>query len=151
MRTSTSICEETGLMIYIGEILYATSSSQSGREDGLAWTREAVDISEETLHKSSVLNMDRSTEKICKQCLSTGLENWRVMVGKLVEREREAKEARKGKSSWLGFGSGGSSAGDGEGKGRWESEEMVVMERVARANASLFGEVNGGESGYLKV
>lgn len=145
LRTSDSICEEAGLMTYIGEILYASATNQAGREHGLAWTREAVDISEETLHKS---NLEKSTEIICRQCLDTGLSNWKTMVAKLAEKEKLAKEANKGKSSWLGFGGGGAKE---EGVGRWESEEILVKDRMRRAQSLLHGEVKVAESGYLKV
>lgn len=59
-------CEEAALRLHIGEILYASAESatstsswifssasakqQHAREEGIAWTREAVDIAEEQLH-----------------------------------------------------------------------------------------------------
>lgn len=53
LRDAKERCEEAGLNLYIGEIIYARNKSNStkGHEDGLAWTREGVDLAEEQLHK----------------------------------------------------------------------------------------------------
>jgi hypothetical protein len=124
-RTPKERCEEAGIMTYVGEILYASKQSKTSREDGLAWTREAVDIAEEELRRKGV---DKEGKKTCKQCLEVGLGNWMTMVTKLA---REEKESKAGKSSgWLGFG--GETQQDV--KGRWESEEQVIEERMRRAN-----------------
>jgi hypothetical protein len=112
-------------MTYVGEILYASKQSKTSREDGLAWTREAVDIAEEELRRKGI---DKEGKETCKQCLEVGLGNWMTMVAKLA---REEKESKIGKSSgWLGFG--GETQQDV--KGRWESEEQVIQERMRRAN-----------------
>ena len=124
-RTPKERCEEAGVMTYVGEILYASKQSKTSREDGLAWTREAVDIAEEELRRKGI---DKEGKETCKQCLEVGLGNWMTMVAKLA---REEKESKIGKSSgWLGFG--GETQQDV--KGRWESEEQVIQERMRRAN-----------------
>lgn len=139
-------------MTYIGEILYASQSSTSagngGKEDGLAWTREAVDIAEEEFKslegagsRGFTLGVDGDGEVSgdvraktrCLQCLRSGLSNWGVMVAKMAENEREAKrerEAKGGAGSWWG----GSKE---EVVGRWESEEKVVKERIWRLRECL--------------
>lgn len=138
VRDAKELCEEAGLNLYIGEIIYASASpsSKSSREDGLAWTREAVDLAEEQLHKLNHSdNADEAAKKTCSDCLSSGLENWQTMVARLAreERERGAKESVKAKAT------GGWLAGLwGEGKtettgGRWTAEENVVKERTRRA------------------
>ncbi|EKD12004.1 hypothetical protein MBM_09867 [Drepanopeziza brunnea f. sp. 'multigermtubi' MB_m1] len=138
-RTPKERCEEAGVMTYIGEILYASKASKTSREDGLAWTREAVDLAEEELREKSV---DGDARRICKECLETGLGNWMAMVSKLAREEEEGKKTEKRKKSasgWLGLGGG-------EGKdtaGRWESEEKVVVERLRRAKDILDAETVG--------
>ncbi|KZF19291.1 hypothetical protein L228DRAFT_251413 [Xylona heveae TC161] len=121
-RDSGEICEEAGLMANIGEILFATASSN----DGLAWTRDAVDIAEAHLvdHETSADGRAR-----CSECLDVGLENWRKMVRKLVREEQAQKKqgTPSGIRSWFG----GSSAQSTE--GRWAAEEKVVDRRMQRA------------------
>jgi hypothetical protein len=174
-RDAKERCEEAALMTYIGEILYATASTASpanGREEGLAWTREAVDIAEEELRGRGIGDGDaraKEARATCRQCLETGLGNWGKMVARLAREERErrksAEEARVAKGAaraggWLGFGGGSADAGigmGGDGKehepkpmGRWEAEELVVQERMRRARDVLgSGGVVRGESGLL--
>jgi hypothetical protein len=130
VRDGKELCEEAALNLYIGEIIYASK----GREDGLAWTREAVDLSEEQLHKLGPSDVE--AKKTCKECLSSGLDNWAKMVSRLAreEREKETQSAPStGSGSWFGFW--------GEGKqetaGRWAAEENVVKERMKRAQELL--------------
>ncbi|RDL35901.1 uncharacterized protein BP5553_06513 [Venustampulla echinocandica] len=129
-RTPKERCEEAGIMGNIGEILYASKKSNRSKEEGLAWTREAVDIAEEQLTSAP---LDKEAKTACKQCLGAAIENWDKMVARLAKEEKEAK-AQGGKvGGWLGFG--------GEEQkdviGRWESEENVVRERIIRANELL--------------
>lgn len=119
-------------MTYIGEILYASNSSKTSKEDGLAWTREAVDIAEEQLRKRGV---DKEGKRTCAQCLEVGMGNWATMVQQLVEAEKEGKKTAKSEG-WLGFGGKGV-VSEEEVKGRWESEEVVVEERLRRAREVL--------------
>ena len=126
MRTPSERCEEAGIMANVGEILYAAKTSASSKEDGLAWTREAVDIAEEQLTRA---RLDTEGARACKQCLGVAIANWDTMVAKLAKDEREAKKEGVKVGGWLGFG--------GEVQkdviGRWESEEGVVRERRRRA------------------
>lgn len=65
-RTPLAVCAEAGTMVYIGEILFASSiTGSSPQEDvvskdptssqsaGLSWTRDAVDLAESTLRSIS--------------------------------------------------------------------------------------------------
>jgi len=135
-------------MTYIGEILYASNKSTVGREEGLAWTREAVDIADEEL-RSKAINNDKEARKTCKACLETGLGNWDKMVSKLAREERERKIKAPAKvNTWLGFG------GEipAESVGRWESEELVVQERAKRARDILTTPMkSGGVFGGLSI
>ncbi|TGJ84676.1 hypothetical protein E0Z10_g4119 [Xylaria hypoxylon] len=130
VRDAKERCEEAALNLYIGEIIYAGR----GREDGLAWTREAVDLAEEQLHK--LTPSDTDAKQTCKECLSSGLENWAKMAARLAREERE-KEAQNTPTTGTWFGLWG---GDGRREttaGRWAAEEAVVKERTRRAQEAL--------------
>ncbi|KAI1433283.1 hypothetical protein GGR50DRAFT_696285 [Xylaria sp. CBS 124048] len=129
VRDAKERCEEAALNLYIGEIIYASK----GREDGLAWTREAVDLAEEQLHKLS--KTEPEAKKTCKECLSTGLENWAKMVSRLAREEKEKEEANPAGSRSAWFGLWGDSRQ--ETPGRWAAEENVVKERTRRAQEIL--------------
>lgn len=179
-RDAKERCEEAALMAYIGEILYATApnsslssgNSPSGQEEGLAWTREAVDIAEEELRGRGIADAAAGRAKeakvTCRQCLETGLGNWGKMVGRLAREERErkmkldetAQRAAKS-SSWFGLGIMGArmshDAKEQQQKeneptplGRWEAEELVVQERMRRARDVLgSGAMVRGDSGLF--
>jgi len=138
-RDAKERCEEAALNLYIGEIIYANK----GREDGLAWTREAVDLAEEQLHKLGPGSANGDAKKTCRECLSSGLENWAKMVSRLAreERKREEEAQKKGTTTtttssagnWFGFWG----QGEREAPGRWAAEENVVKERTRRAQEVL--------------
>lgn len=111
-------CTEAELMLYIGEILFATSSAKTP-EDGLGWTKRAIALAQEAAERKTLSSGQKA---VCKSCLTAGVSNWGLMVGKLLkeEREREALPNAPGWASWLGFG--GSKSGDGLGETRWERE-----------------------------
>ncbi|KAG6033308.1 hypothetical protein E4U41_006942 [Claviceps citrina] len=125
-------CQEASLNLYIGEILYATSS----KDEGLAWTRDGVDLAEEQLRALGAASKDKETKRVCRECLSTGLDNWSVMVSRLARQEAAREEAALSGSVgpasgmfsfWTGF-----SPGAEPGRGRWAAEEAVVQERTRR-------------------
>ncbi len=121
-RTSSELCEEAGVMAYIGEVLFASAS----HNEGLSWTREAVDLAEE---RFADVTTDKDGRIRCQECLDIGLENWKRMVMKLASTERKEKEGRK--SGWLERGA--KQTGDG----RWVQEEKVVEDRMRRAREIL--------------
>ncbi|CAG8884842.1 unnamed protein product [Penicillium salamii] len=134
-RTAASACEEAGLMTYIGEILYASST----KESGLAWTRDAVDMAESTMVELGN-SSDRAARTRCAQCLKVGLENWKTMVSSLVTRaykeEQESKE--QAKSAWYG-GERHAQAKSLE-RRRWEAENTILEDRIRRLFPLLEGE-----------
>lgn len=142
-RTPAAVCEEAGLMTYIGEILFASpstpsqkssffSSSQNTRQaraqqSGLSWTRDAVDLAEKTLQgvlDKSVTQLDaHEAKKRCSECLEVGMGNWAKMVDRMVKVEQE-EHARRSKSQ----GKSGLWATEA-GESRWEVERRVVDEK----------------------
>jgi hypothetical protein len=132
-RDAKELCEEAGVMAYIGEILFASNSANP--EDGLAWTREAVDVAEEQLRRISTtkeatsknITLNSAAKMTCTQCLEVGLSNWNTMVSRMA-REEKAANVNKKAGGWLGF-----SNKDEDKIGRWESEEAVIKERMRRA------------------
>ncbi|KAK4447494.1 hypothetical protein QBC34DRAFT_409535 [Podospora aff. communis PSN243] len=134
VRDSKELCEEAAISLHIGEILYA--SQQSSREEGLGWTREGVDIAEEQLHKLGSSKNDLPARTTCRECLSTGLENWSVMVARLAKEEaakKEAAVAQPKKSSWFGLWG----KQEEENLTRWVAEAKVIEERRRRSQKLL--------------
>ncbi|KAE8378559.1 hypothetical protein BDV26DRAFT_187624 [Aspergillus bertholletiae] len=136
LRTATSACEEAGLMTYIGEIIYASSS----KEQGLAWTRDAVDTAEATM-----LELGESEDHIprhrCAECLRVGLENWKTMVSRLVTKAKkeEQESIQKSGGSWFGGGQKQIEAKSVERK-RWEAENLILDDRIRRLWPKIDGE-----------
>ncbi|KKZ60588.1 hypothetical protein EMCG_04765 [[Emmonsia] crescens] len=156
VRSLYTTCEEAGLMVYIGEIIFASSS----QERGLAWTRDAVDLAEATIlqlngeegeeqsskSKSAVmttnsggssLSMNHSdAHQRCRECVKAGLDNWKQMVRQLVVKaENEELEsldrAEKG-SRWLWSGRDRNKVKEKEmARRRWEAEELIVKDRAS--------------------
>lgn len=125
-------CDEAALQLHIGEILYASAragsagssstwvpsfgshqrQAQQAREQGIAWTREAVDMAEEQLHAlqneekdqaraAGLLGVDAdhtttaavaTSRATCRECLVAGLDNWTAMVAQLA-RDEERRQA----------------------------------------------------------
>jgi hypothetical protein len=115
-RSSVSTCSEAGTMVHIGEVLFASSALDSdpsiplgaSESSGLAWTRSAVSLAENTLLSLSasptspgpitgpreVQNHPREPRAViseakerCAECLTAGMENWAKMVAKLQRIE----------------------------------------------------------------
>ncbi|CCC07686.1 hypothetical protein SMACR_01253 [Sordaria macrospora] len=158
LRDAKERCEEAALSLHIGEIMYTAKSNTSGaahhREEGLGWTREAVDIAEEQLRGLSNKSSAMSARLTCRECLAAGLENWTMMVSRLAREEKARKEELEKnpdllnpkKTSWWSFW------GQGEHKqedlNRWAAEEKVIAERQRRA-ADLLEELPTGNRGFL--
>jgi hypothetical protein len=142
VRDPQDLCQEAALSLHIGEIMY--TSSPASREEGLGWTREAVDLAEEQLHKLPQRAHDRadSARSTCRECLATGLGNWATMVAKLAKEEKarkEASSAQQGASRWFGslWGECGAGVVKAEDTDRWAAEEKVIEERQRRARDLL--------------
>ena len=128
VRTSASTCEEAALMTYIGEIFYASSS----KENGLAWTRDAVDMAETALEGLDGQDMYSADTERCIQCLKVGLDNWKTMVRQLVilSEKEELESIESIKTSWYG-GEKRAQVKSLQRK-RWQAEEMIVEDRASR-------------------
>ncbi|KAL2136015.1 hypothetical protein VTI74DRAFT_5902 [Chaetomium olivicolor] len=148
VRDPQNLCQEAALSLHIGEIMYITSPAS--REEGLGWTREAVDVAEEQLHllpaptSTSPLRDERpaaAARATCRECLATGLGNWRTMVRKLAEEEEEKRKENNARGKgWFGglWGEGMAKLEEDESvKNRWAAEEKVIEERQRRAKELL--------------
>lgn len=98
-------CEESEVMLYVGEILFATSSTPS--QEGIGWTRSAIDIAEKQLNEAAKggNRPDRTTQdkqRKCKECLVTGVSNLEAMLLRLDESL--ASEPTMQKRGWFGHG-----------------------------------------------
>ena len=114
-------CEQTGIMTYIGEILYATSS----KAEGLSWTRDAVDGAEAVLYAMKEQGTEQGKEK-CEECLETGLLNWQKMASRLASQQ----DGKSQKSSWF------SKSKETE-QDRWQREQEQIEERIERMKPLL--------------
>ncbi|KKY21318.1 putative mfs maltose permease [Phaeomoniella chlamydospora] len=126
-------CEQTGIMAYIGEILYATSS----KEEGLSWTRDAVDGAEQVLSAMQGQASQAGKEK-CEECLETGLLNWQEMASSLAALEYTSGQ-KEPKSSWFGVWKKREHDED-----RWAREQEQIQLRIERTKPFLkerFGQV----------
>lgn len=85
-------------MNYIGEILFATSTSASQRATGLSWMREAVQAAVEGEKNES---FSKDVKKKCLECEEVGLENWAKMVKHLVKESEERKTVGSGWKGWI--------------------------------------------------
>ena len=126
--TATSACDEAGLMTYIGEIIFASSS----KESGLAWTRDAVDMAETSILELGTTEETRIPRERCADCLRIGLNNWKTMVSRLVvQAEKEELEAiEKAKTTWYG-GKKQVQTKSLERK-RWEAERIILDDRARK-------------------
>lgn len=123
-HTLREACEEVGLMTYIGEILYATSS----KEKGLAWTRDAVDAAEAVMWMMKEEDKEDGHER-CQECLETGLSNWKKMVRTMAkEAERANYENPKKTTGWLNFGQ----KEIVDDPRRWEEEQTQIELRIQK-------------------
>ncbi|KAK3366839.1 hypothetical protein B0T24DRAFT_633755 [Lasiosphaeria ovina] len=136
IRDAKELCEEAALSLHIGEIMY-TAPNGTSREEGLSWTREAVDVAEEQLHKLTSSAADKPAFRTCRDCLSSGLQNWSTMVAQLARDEAaktEVAKAKKSSSAWLSLWGSETKKED---TSRWAAEEKVIQERERRAKDLL--------------
>jgi hypothetical protein len=101
LRTPGETCQEAALIAYIGEILFASSKAQ--HDQGLAWTKDAVQLAEEGIKDFRV---SKEAKSKCVECLGVGVGNWRTMVDKIREEDDGAAnigEKDKSWTSWIGM------------------------------------------------
>ncbi|KAJ5648775.1 hypothetical protein N7490_005147 [Penicillium lividum] len=133
-RTASSPCDEAGLMAYIGEIIYASSS----HDQGLAWTRDAVEMAESTM--LSLSSDEKAARAQCAQCLKVGLENWKTMVSALVRhsQKEERESLERAPKAW--YGGARDAKKKAEVSRRWKAEEAVLEDRIRKIFPLLVGE-----------
>ncbi len=141
-RDALEMCQEAALLLHIGEIVYTAKSSS--REEGLAWTREAVDMAEEQMRSLGVAGSnpaDRAARAACRDCLGTGIDNWTTMVSRLARDEKAKRDAAAATTATNGGGSWFALWGDGRQNGqnsrRWAAEEKVIEDRTRRVRELL--------------
>ncbi|PFH59813.1 hypothetical protein XA68_11861 [Ophiocordyceps unilateralis] len=144
-RNSLERCQEAALHLYIGEILYATSS----RVQGLAWTRDAVDLAEEQLQDRNPANMGKEEKTRCRECLAVGLRNWSTIVAQLVQAEKAAKKKSGVESRMIPFWHEAQETP--EAGSRWKSEQAVVKERAERARVLLVDDISPQSEGLVSL
>ncbi|EME87112.1 uncharacterized protein MYCFIDRAFT_152062 [Pseudocercospora fijiensis CIRAD86] len=137
IRTSSEpSCSDSELMLYIGEIIFASSSQsifeKHAAEEGLAWTKQAVTIADAQLAKPSLASSsDQESEtekKKCRECLLTGVGNWEAMLQRLADHEQPVAKSR----SWKFWQK--SSAEDDK-KSKFEEDQKTIerlRERIVR-------------------
>lgn len=129
IRTSDRpTCEESALMLYIGEIIFASKPSK----EGLGWTRQAVTIADASLAQPApTTEVDEAEEKKkCKECLMMGVRNWETMLSRLASGQKET-----GSKGWVGWGG---SNGDDQGEIANDRVRLdVLKERIAREKIGL--------------
>ncbi|KAF4989228.1 hypothetical protein FGRMN_9241 [Fusarium graminum] len=135
-RSPQERCQEASLSLWIGEILFSSSS----KDDGISWTRDSVDVAEEQLRNMDLLTADKTAKKTCRECLSAGLGNWGKMVAKLAQEEEQRKTKGPAKSGVFSFWSG-TPPDNGD---RWTAEDAVVQERVRRTRELIEDLTPGG-------
>lgn len=151
MRSSEKpTCEEGELMVYIGEILFASSHGS----EGVGWTRQGVLVAEANLQRRSAPATSgaeaerREVEgRKCKQCLLTGVKNWEQMLRQLTESRISTSTREGGRDAgwleWKGWFGGQGDKGrtlDEVGAGVLEEELTQVeklKERIVRENIEV--------------
>jgi len=136
-RSAQPDCAEAELMLYIGEIMFATAGP-TRPEDGIGWTKQAVELAQSGLAaaKANSNGGKKAAEAVqrCNDCLTTGVENWSKMVARLAEMEESSKD-REGVTSaagwkgWFGLSSGEELRSTTD---RWVEEARVVEELRTR-------------------
>lgn len=106
-------CDDSELMLYIGEIVFASSPDSA---EGVGWTRQAVKLAEARLDgaaEQGPSSNDIYEQQKCKSCLRAGVTNWDAMLQRLT-KETLSRSAREGGHDggplewrgWFGRGDG---------------------------------------------
>ncbi|KXT10174.1 hypothetical protein AC579_3427 [Pseudocercospora musae] len=143
IRTSSEpSCSDAELMLYIGEIIFASSSKSDGgwqrhaAEEGVAWTKKAVAIADAQLAKparASASDPERENEREkCRECLVTGVGNWELMLQRLAHQEQPVAKCS---TTWKFWQKSKSRAGEADNESsRQEDQETLarLRERIIR-------------------
>ena len=148
-------------MLYIGEILFATSPASS---EGLGWTRQAVTVADANLQTPGMTSgVDAAADRAkCKACIMTGIGNWETMLHRLAAEQSSLTAREGGRASaleWRGwFGRDGGQKGktlDELHEGVFAEElkqverlkERVLREGIGQELANSRASGNGGGTG----
>lgn len=128
--TEKPTCHEAELMLYIGEILFASSPSS---EEGLGWTRRAVAIAEDGSNPTRASDAATlSDRKKCKECLVTGVGNWEAMLRRLAAEQVVTAEREGGSDGgWLRWGGWFGKDWQKAVTQDWQTELRLVQEKRA--------------------
>ena len=130
---------------------FATPSSSAVKspdafQSGLSWTRDAMDMAEETLATLSSTEIDRPARRKCLDCLTSGMENWSIMVNRMLENSRESdakitpKKSATGNLFW-GRASEDENHRRSDGtRERWETEAKLVEARKMKVRRFVVDE-----------
>ena len=111
VRTPMAACEEAGITVHIGEILFASSSPFStfsppansklafrqSQQSGINWTRDAVDTAEAIILATP--REDRDARQKCAECVNVGLDNWGKMTARMVKDAQRRQQQHKPEKS----------------------------------------------------
>ncbi|KAF2486110.1 hypothetical protein BDY17DRAFT_239255, partial [Neohortaea acidophila] len=89
------ICEESEIMLYIGEIIFANDDNDQRKSEGLGWTRQAVRIAEMSLEDPE---MQLAEKRKCRECLLAGVQNLETMLRQLSVRQKTTAAREGGRS-----------------------------------------------------
>jgi hypothetical protein len=111
--TEQPTCEEGELMVYVGEIIFASANAgvkggaeQERRTEGIGWTRQGaltagmnlkgrVDRVDAEKTDAGTRERRKMEDRRCKECFLTGVRNWETML-KLVASQRLNNTDREG-------------------------------------------------------
>jgi hypothetical protein len=130
LRTLEDVCEEATLMNFIGEILFATASSDAQHSAGLSWAREAV----QTAKSYTSQPEDNKARRKCMECEEAGLDNWSKMMGRLVTDAKAKAEKVPGWKGWIGLGA------NTEEVEKLQAEEKDVLKRLEKVSDIIMQE-----------
>jgi len=124
-HTLKEACEEVGLMVYLGEILFATSDSERGK--GLSWTRDSVEAAEAIMWMMDEQKEEDGKER-CRECLETGLQNWKDMSRQMARLAAKKEQTIENGSGLFGLGLGKAHQIEKahQEKMRWEEENAQI-------------------------
>lgn len=138
-HTLKEACEEVGLMTYIGEILFASTSSEQEKEKGLSWTRDSVDAAEAVLWFMDEQASSSPSEgrRRCQECLQTGLNNWQQMVQQMSRLAlNKQQEAGSHKTGWFSRAESQTEKVVNEVQ-KWKDEEAQIELRRQKTSSLL--------------
>lgn len=146
-HTLKEACEEVGLMVYIGEILFATSDSE--RAKGLSWTRDSVEAAEAIMWVMDEQGEQDGRER-CRECLETGLQNWKAMSQQMARlAAKKEAEIETGKRGLFGLGTATQLDKARTERKRWEEENVQIELRRQKTMPLLQESLTPTSRGWL--